>query len=247
MDNSAFGWYGAVTDRLVAGSDVLIRAQLEEGQPDLQLSNPVVRIDDRGDEVVVTVKSGAEFRAGAVILTAPLATWAQIDFVPELPGDKLAPAQQRHRGRMKKIWMLAEGIPRNFWGSGWGTKFVQVFPEYEVGDASVVLGMCAPPADVDVSDLIGMTAALREFAPNATVLAADWHDWARDPWSNGTWLVNPPGQLSRYATALQRPEGRVLFGGADVAARWIGWLEGAVETGARTATEAHEILTRRLE
>lgn len=245
MNNSAFGWYGAVTDRLEAGSDALIRAQLEDGEPEVRLRSPVVRIDDRGDEVLVTSQDGIESRAGAVILTAPLATWTDIEFIPALPADKLAGARQHHRGRMKKVWMLAEGVPGNLWGSGWGTRFVQVFPEYAVGDAHLVLGMCAPPADIDLDDIDGMTAGLREFAPHATVVGADYHDWASDPWSKGTWMVNPPGQLSRYATALQRPEGRVLFGGADVASRWIGWLEGAVETARRTAAEADAVLNHR--
>jgi monoamine oxidase len=246
MHNSAFGWYGAVTDRLQDGSDALIQAQLEEGQPDLRLGAPAVRIEDRGDEVAVTIADGTEFRAGAVIYTAPLRTWTDVEFVPELPADKLEAARQGHRGRMKKVWMLTAGVPPNLWGCGWGTQFVQVFPEYEVGDRLIVLGMCAPPADVDRDDLDGLTAGLREFAPGATVLAADYHDWAADPWSKGTWIVNPPGQLSRFATALQRPEGRVLFGGADVASHWIGWLEGAVETGIRTASEAHAILGERV-
>jgi monoamine oxidase len=245
MNNSAFGWYGAVTDRLEDGSDALIHAQLEEGQPEVQLGAPVVRIEDRDDEVVVAVANGTEFRAAAVIYTAPLGTWIDVEFVPELPPDKLEAARQGHRGRMKKVWMLTEGVPDNLWGSGWGTRFVQVFPEYQVGDKLIVLGMCAPPAEVDRDDLDGLTEGLREFAPNATVLAADYHDWAADPWSKGTWMVNPPGQLSRFATALQRPEGRVLFGGADVASHWIGWLEGAVETGTRTASEAKAILGKR--
>lgn len=244
MDNSVFGWYGAVTDRLAGGSDAIIRAQLAEAKPELRLSTPVTRIEDRGDEVVVTSHAGEQFRAGAAIVATPLGTWADIEFLPGLPDDKRAAAHENHAGRTKKVWMLAEGVPGNLFGTGWGTEFVQVFPEYEVGNAHLVLGMCPPPGHVDLADLDGLTAALREFAPDATVLAADYHDWAADPWSKGTWMVNPPGQLTRSATALQRPEGRVLFGGADVATLWIGWLEGAIESGARTAAEAVALVAR---
>jgi monoamine oxidase len=238
MDNSAFGWYAAVSERFELGSTGALDCLLEDGEPELRLSTPVKRIADRGEDVLVTSEAGDEFTAVAVVLATPLGTWTDIDFAPALREDKLSAARENHRGRMKKVWMLVEDVPANLFGSGWGTTFVQTFPEHEVEGGHIVLGMCSPPAAPDLDDLDATTAAMREFAPGARVVAVDCHDWAADRFSKGTWMVNPPGQLSRCASALQRPEGRILFAGADVATLWIGWFDGAMETGARAAREA---------
>lgn len=79
---------------------------------------------------------------------------------------------------------------------------------------------------------------MRQFAPEARVLATDVHEWRKDEFSRGGWYVPPPGVLSTSHSALGRPEGRLSFAGADVAIRWIGWIDGALETGARAAREA---------
>jgi monoamine oxidase len=103
--------------------------------------------------------------------------------------------------------------------------------------------MCAPPSDLDPRDAGAAEAAMRQFAPDARVLATDLHDWRQDPFAKGGWYVPPPGILSAFHGALGRPEGRIAFAGADVAVRWIGWIDGALETGARAAREA----SRRIE
>jgi monoamine oxidase len=58
-------------------------------------------------------------------------------------------------------------------------------------------------------------------------------------------MVNPPGMLTRYHSALGRPEGRIAFAGSDIAVRWIGWLDGALETGARAARDVLTIIGTR--
>lgn len=57
----------------------------------MTFDTPVVRIDHGGDGVVVTDADGVERTADAVIVTVPLTILrdGDIEFVPELPGDKL--------------------------------------------------------------------------------------------------------------------------------------------------------------
>ncbi len=57
-------------------------------------------------------------------------------------------------------------------------------------------------------------------------------------------MVQPPGVLSRYASSLIKSEGRIAFAGADIAIRWLGWIDGALEMGTRAAQEIDVILTR---
>jgi len=242
MDNSVFGWYGAVVDRFEIGMSGLVELIARDSGAQIELASPVTRIDQTGPGVSVATAAGQTFTAAAVVVATPLGVWKDIEFAPALPADKAHASRRNHPGRMKKTWMVVEGMPANLFASGWGTHFVQMFPELEVPEGVIALGMCAPPSDLDLGDLEAVTAAVRQFAPEARVLAVDVHDWATDPYARGTWLVTPPGMLSELHSALARPEGRVLFAGADVAVRWIGWLEGALESAASAAAEAARVL-----
>ncbi|UGS36011.1 flavin monoamine oxidase family protein [Capillimicrobium parvum] len=242
MDNSVWGWYGAVTDRFVIGMSAVVDLLARDSGARIELSAPVSRVEQDDEGVRVTTAAGATYRAPAVVIATPLAVWPDIEFSPALPEDKMEPARAGNPGRMKKTWMVVENLPPNLFASGWGTDFVQMFPELERPDGAIAMGMCAPPSELDVSDLDALTRAVRQFAPEADVVAADAHDFAADPYAKGTWLVNPPGMLSAHHSALGRPEGRIVFAGADVAVRWIGWLDGALEAGARAAEQARAVL-----
>lgn len=47
-----------------------------------------------------------------------------------------------------------------------------------------------------------------------------------------------PGTLTRYGPSLRRPVGPLHWAGTETATRWAGYIDGAVESGHRTAAEA---------
>ncbi|MDR7127427.1 NAD(P)/FAD-dependent oxidoreductase [Pseudotabrizicola sp. 4114] len=244
MDNSVYGWYGAVTEKFAIGTSGAIETMLKGSGVEVQLNTPVASVDQTGATVAVTTTSGQVFQARSLVLAAPLAVWTDITFNPPLSENKVTAARIGHPGRMKKIWMLVENMPDGLYASGLGTDFVQIFPEYTDGDKKIAVGFCPPPSTLDGNDLNAVTNALRQFVPDAKVLATDVLDYTSDPYLKGTWMVQPPGILSRYASSLIATEGRIAFAGADIAIRWLGWIDGALETGARAAQEVDSILTR---
>jgi monoamine oxidase len=65
-----------------------------------------------------------------------------------------------------------------------------------------------------------------------------WLDhWASDPWTHGSYAAYEPGQYTRWWGFVGRPEGRVFFGGEHTALSAQGFLDGAVASGERCATE----------
>jgi monoamine oxidase len=62
-------------------------------------------------------------------------------------------------------------------------------------------------------------------------------EWATDPWARGSYATFLPGQTSRYAREIRRPEGGVHFAGEHTSIAFQGFLEGAVESGERAARE----------
>lgn len=60
--------------------------------------------------------------------------------------------------------------------------------------------------------------------------------WAEDPWSRGAFATFHPGQMSVMSAEISRPEDRIHFAGEHTSA-WMGWMEGAVQSGERAAGE----------
>ncbi|MBH0175727.1 flavin monoamine oxidase family protein [Fictibacillus sp. 23RED33] len=61
-------------------------------------------------------------------------------------------------------------------------------------------------------------------------------DWSLNPYSAGCFTLFTPGQDQKFAEIMRQPEGRIHFGGEHTSS-FHGWIEGAVESGIRTAYE----------
>ena len=60
--------------------------------------------------------------------------------------------------------------------------------------------------------------------------------WHEDEWAKGAFTYFEPGQMATLLPVAQRPEGRIHFAGEHTSA-WHGWMNGALESGNRTAEE----------
>ena len=63
--------------------------------------------------------------------------------------------------------------------------------------------------------------------------------WDEDPFARGAFPYFPPGPMRALRAELGRPEGRVHFAGEHTSAL-PGWMQGALESGLRTAREILE-------
>jgi monoamine oxidase len=62
--------------------------------------------------------------------------------------------------------------------------------------------------------------------------------WNLEPFSGGGPVGHPmTGALTEYGTALRAPIGLVHWAGTEIAVRWNGYMDGAVESGQRAADE----------
>jgi monoamine oxidase len=234
---SPFAWFAGVVDKIEGGTGALVDALLEDGAPDLRLETTVTEIVEDGDRVGVLTAAGERHEAAAVALATPIATWADLRIAPALEGGKAEYVADPHRNHMVKVWFVADGIPRDVFCFGAGEPLLFYAPQYDVDGGVLAVAFSSPPHLLG-ADRDSVEAALRRYFPEARVLAVDSHDWTADPLSRGGWQVHRPGQLSRSHGALQEPHGRISFAGSDTAVRWIGWFDGALESGARAAAQA---------
>ena len=208
---------------------------------DIRLDTPVTAIRERDGAVTVSTPSG-EITAQACILAVPINVIGQIAFSPPLGHARRQALAVGNACRVTKVWMLATGVPARLTACGWDTPFCGVTAEGTTDEGQLLVAF-ALQGSVDATDTAALEAALRAYAPDARVLAADWHDWANDPWSCGGWMTEPPGwATSGMLDLLARPHGRVLMAGADVATDHAGWIAGAIHSGHEAAKAADRLL-----
>ncbi len=232
-DDSAIAAYTELTDKIVGGTSTLIDAIAGDARSEIRLSMPVAAIEQDAAGVRVTTRGGDVVTARAAIVTTPVNTWSDVAFAPELAGSHRQVAAEKHSGRAVKVWMLVRGITENFYGVGHHTTFKWLATEYPTDEGHYMVGFAVDTVGLEGDDLAAVTAAVHEFIPEAEVVAADFHDWNRDEFAQGTWMTYRPGQVMAHASAIQAPHGRVAFANSDLASGWAGWIDGALESAER--------------
>jgi monoamine oxidase len=212
----------------------------------------VVRISRTAASVSIECESGGRLErmtADRVVLAVPLTTLRQIEFRPRLSAakEKAIAAPPYYPG----VRILLQARDR-FWNRA-GLNGSARTARAEIWDA-------AYDRQGPARGLLGATAggaAGREFmAKNDAAslafgvdLVADAfpgirsafekgviHQWAQDRWSQGAFVAFAPGQMTALVPELARPEDRVHFAGEHTSS-WMGWMEGALESGERAARE----------
>ena len=245
FDNTPWTLHDAPADKLADGTQTLVDALAQDGQADLQYSSPVAGVRQEAGRVLVETRDGRTVEGHTAVLAAPLNTWHDIEFTPELSAPKRAAAAEGHAGHATKIWALATELPAELTAFGWGGGLSWVSEQTPLADGRLLVGIGTDPNALDVTDREDIERAVRQFAPEATVLAADGHDWIGDEFAQGTWMAYRPGQVQRLHSAFQTPDDRLFFAGSDLAIAWAGFMDGALESGANTARRVQARLTER--
>jgi monoamine oxidase len=217
------------TYKLKDGTKALADAIAADGGADIRFGTVVDAVSQDADGVTVTAASGETFRASEVVVTLPLNVLDTIRFAPEL----LPHARQASQGL--KTWIKVRGTVDPFVVMG-GKDLPLTFAQTEfTHDGDTILVAFGPDADrLRPDDVDAVAKAFALWRPDLEVLDVTGHDWVADRFSGETWPMLRPGQL-RQLQALQQPQGRVHIAGSDYATGWAGFIDGAIESGLRTA------------
>ncbi|WP_111510099.1 flavin monoamine oxidase family protein [Mycobacterium kyogaense] len=239
MGNSPYGWLAVASQKFADGTASLVDGLAATESVVIHLDTPVHKIESFVDSVEVQTSRGS-MRASDVVFATPVNTWHDVDFGPTLFGAKRALAEQGHQGRMVKFWILVDDAPDGFFGLGRGTDLLCLNTQYRVPEGVIMVAFASPPSTFRPVDRTAVATALRQVLPEATLIDYVAHDWKEDPWSQGSWIGYPPGYLSASASEISAPVGRIAFANADLATTWIGWIEGALESGRAAARSIME-------
>jgi len=248
---------GAQQDRVVGGSQRIALALAEQLTDRVVLQAPVTAIDWDSASVCLHA-AGASYDAQRAIVAVPPPVAARIRFTPALPSDRAQLVQRMPMGRVIKInvgysdpFWRADGLSgqANSGSRALGTVFDNTPP---AGTPGVLVGFLegrhadsASRLSPDerrhrvLTDLVGYFG---ERAGNP--IAYLERDWAAEEYTLGCYgAFASPMALTRFGPALRTPIGALHWAGTETATAWAGYIDGAIQSGQRSAGEAAQALS----
>ena len=241
-------WTDSEVYRCKGGNQQLAKALAAViGVDRIVLSLPVTDIDTRGGACKVTCRDGRIIAADDVILACPPSVWSKINFSAGLPRD-LAPqmgvntkylAHTKSRfWRDAKIsqYALSDGPVQQTWDGTDGQD--DGGPGCMIGlsgarGAETVLGWPKHSRDKSFAKL------MEQFFPGygEQLVAARFMDWPKDPWALAAYSFPAPGQVTTIGPKLSAGLGKLHFAGEHCCYKFVGYMEGALQSGLVTATK----------
>jgi monoamine oxidase len=267
MMNSSFlellreelGGYYSDLVYVVGGTDLLPRGYLPELADRIRFGAKMIALDQSTDGVTVHYRTGAgrfSVTGDYAIVTVPFPVLRHVEVMPSFSRAKQRAIRQLHYDASAKVFLQ---FRRRFWedddgivGGGSVTDLAVrnvYYPDhgrdtgrgvmlasYTWGEDAQRWGSLSPDDRIgqaleDVSRIHPQAA--EQFEVGASKM---WHD---DEFAGGAFALFDPGQQTLLHEAIVAPEGRVHFAG-EHASLSHAWIQGAIESGLRTASEVHE-------
>lgn len=243
---------GAQEARFVGGSQTLALRMAEElGSERLVLGAPVRSVEHAADRVTVRWDAG-EATARRAVIAVPPTLAGRLVYDPVLPAVRDALTQRVVQGSVIKCmavydepWWRAEGLS----GQGLdpdGQVKIMYDNSPPSGSPGVLLGFLEGRAARRLANVaqderraVVLEAFARVFGPRAR-RAERYIDkaWMEEEFSRGCYGgYLPPGGWTDFGRALRAPVGALHWAGAETATVWNGYMDGAVTSGERAATE----------
>ncbi|MFT3729509.1 MAG: flavin monoamine oxidase family protein [Terricaulis sp.] len=241
---------GAQDSYFVGGVWQLAQKMAAELGGAIMLNAPVTAIaqDDAG--VIVTTPA-TEYRARYVIVTAPPPLAARIQYTPPMPAVRDGLTQRMPMGCVIKVHVA---YARPFWRqrglSGLvlsdRTEFGPWFdhsPQHGGGDLVGFFNGATAQKWADRDPAERRAQVLNDIALYFGPDALHPSDYLEEVWSanavhRGGYVALPsPGTLTHFGPAIHAPVDRIHWAGTETADAWIGYIDGAIRSGERVATE----------
>ena len=239
--------------KIQGGMDLLPRAMASTLGDIVRYDAPVVRVSRSAARLRVDYGSGTQLRnvtASHVIFAVPLTTLRQIEILPRLSPRKeraINDANYANGTRVllqcrSRFWVAAglNGSARTDRATElWDCTYDQrsstrgILGATTGGAVSRELSSRSPEENL----ALGVSVAADAFPEvRAAVEKVVVHQWAQERWSRGSFVAFRPGEMTSMMPDLIQSEDRMHFAGEHTSS-WMGWMEGALESGERAARE----------
>lgn len=248
LANQDWRYLAEITERykFVNGTQELLHAIQDESDAEIHLNSPVASIDEDADGVTVTTRDGRRFTARHVIVTVPINALKNIAFNGPFDPAGLEIAEVGQASNGMKVWIRIRGQHKPFHCLGTSHDMLHwIQYENDLDGDSVLVAFGPDSSKLDGNNVEQVAAALLEYRPDLEVLSVDSHDWVSDEYTRQTWAMFRPRQLTTDGKTLLAEHSRVWLAGADYAHGWTSFIDGAIESGVRTARRISRELNHR--
>lgn len=192
----------------------------------------------------VTLRDGTTLEGDAVVLAVPPSVWPRIAIEPPLPSalrpqmgtnvKYLALVRSRFwpRANITADW-LSNGPPQLTWeATANQPSAMAVLTSFAGGEAAETCRSWRP-ADRANGYLRRLEVAYREIARE--FVKGRFMDWPSDAWTRASYSFPAPGEVTTVGPILASGLGRLHFAGEHVCPAFVGYMEGALESGIAVA------------
>ena len=249
------GWHIKRKDfvKIRGGTDRLPQAFADHLSEQIHLLSPVELIEQDTTGVIVRVSGGTEYNADRALCTVPLPVLDRIQFVPSLSNEKLDAINggYNYASSTRVFIQFASRFWENEGLNGWGNTDLPEeiwHPTWDrEGPKGLLMSYLSYDRAVEIDQLVDqervehVLGRFNSVFPGAHdhVENGVSHSWALQEWSGGAWASPTGEQEEALGSYIGNAEGRVHFAG-EHASYYHGWMQGALFSGLRAATEIHE-------
>ena len=237
--------------RIRGGNEQLVRALGERVAGHVELERRLTRLASRGARFELSFERGAPLTADAVVLALPFTALRGVDLGIELPPAKRHVIATLGYGQNSKLcvetrdrpWRTAHrsggtysDLPfQTAWDATRGTAGATGTMTIFVGGDEALAVAKGTPA----SELERLLPGLERAQPGVAKAAGKVRRmaWSQVPGIEASYACYTVGQWSTLHGLEAAPVGRVTFAGEHTSAIAQGYMEGALESGARAANE----------
>ena len=248
---------GAQDARPVGGMGAIYGPIAAELGDALHLSQPVRKITQDADGVTVSADD-VTVRARRVIVAIPLAVATSIAYEPTLPVDRALLHQRMPSGAVIKISIVydepfwrADGLSGQSTSPG-SPATLTIDACTDTGNPGIMCVITEGPAARRLTKLdeaerkaVVIRELVDRFGSKANAhLEFHEQNWTLERYAGGGMIGHaPPGVLTEFGYTLREPCGRIHWAGTESSAVMCGWIDGAILSGERAASEVMETET----
>jgi monoamine oxidase len=237
---------GAQQHRIVGGTIRIAECLAAELGGRIRLGAPVQALHHDAQGVHVVLRDGERIRGSHAIVTLPPTLAGRLHYEPALPSWRDQLTQRLPAGSVIKLYAI---YPEPFWradglsgqaASDEGPVKVMFDNSPPSGTPGILMGFMEANdgrrwarRTADERREAAIACFVRAFGPKAAEpIEYVERDWMAEEHSRGCYGAHfTPGVWTAYGDALRAPVGRIHWAGAECAAVWNGYMEGAVRTG----------------
>ncbi|XZE46822.1 flavin monoamine oxidase family protein [Pirellulaceae bacterium SH467] len=239
-------WTDTELYRLDGGNQsYALRLATELGDQRIRLDCPVREIQIHEHHVAVVDAAGEMHEADDVVLATPPSTWSSIRFTPELPGALLPQmgANVKLLSVVREPFWRAAGVSPDGTSDGEvGQTWHGTDGQNETGSVALIAFSGGPAAEAIHRRAVAerqpsYARELEMLIPGYSPCfeKGQFMDWIADPWTRAGYSFPAPGEITTLGPVLHQGIGRLHFAGEHCCYQFVGYMEGALHSGASLA------------